>query len=224
MKLADLVNRTDELIGLGEQVLATRYMEGTNYPVAHVKAAPMAGFRASVLSFIDRVYGAEHSHFKEFFDKTQRSRENDAERGLAILHAIRCEIAGGWLFTIKGMVAAELFSDFLDMAKHLLEQGYKDAAAVMIGSVLEEHLRQHCLRHSIDLVEDKDGKLVPRRADRLNTELTKKAVYTAIDQKQVTAWLALRNEAAHGHYHAYTGDQVKQFLTGVIEFIARVAL
>ena len=35
-------------------------------------------------------------------------------------------------------------NDFLDMAYHLLENDYKDASAVMIGSVLEEHLRQLC--------------------------------------------------------------------------------
>lgn len=223
MKLTDLVRRTDELIEIGEQVLATRYMEGVNYPVAHVKVAPMAGFRTAALSFIDRAYGPDHPHFKQFTDKTQHSYESDAERGLSILHAIRSEIAGGWLFTIKGMVAAELFSDFLDMAEHLLDQGYKDAAAVMIGSVLEEHLRQLCHRHSVDLADEKDGRLVPRKADRLNTELAKKSVYTAIDQKQVIAWLGLRNDAAHGHYEQYRAEQVKQLLSGVIGFMARVA-
>ena len=57
----------------------------------------------------------------------------------------------------------------------------------MIGSVLEEHLRQLCHRHSVDLADEKDGRLVPRKAERLNAELSKKSVYTAIDQKQVTA-------------------------------------
>jgi hypothetical protein len=59
--------------------------------------------------------------------------------GIGILTAARNEIAGGWLFTTKGLVSAELFSDFLDMASHLLAEKYKDPAAVMAGSVLEEH-------------------------------------------------------------------------------------
>lgn len=225
MKLSDLVTRIDEIIALGEQVLATRYAQvahGQNFN--YVKPAPMAGFRTAALSFIDRVYGASHPHFSQFEDRTKASYAGDAERGLAILQAIRSEIAGGWLFTVKGMVASELFSDFLDMAEHLLGQGYKDAAAVMIGSVLEEHLRQLCQRHSIDVADEKDGKLVPRKADRLNSELAKSSVYSAIDQKQVTAWLGLRNEAAHGHYDQYTTQQVEQLLSGVISFVARVAL
>jgi len=128
MQLTDLVRRIDEIIELGEQALATRYTQGGMAGIfAYVMPAPMAGFRAAALSFIDRVYGPSHSHFIQFTDRTKSSYASDAERGLAILHAIRSEIAGGWLFTIKGMVAAELFSDFLDMAAHLLDQGFKDA-------------------------------------------------------------------------------------------------
>ncbi|MBU1223339.1 MAG: hypothetical protein KKA22_00600 [Gammaproteobacteria bacterium] len=225
MTLTDLVTRIDQIIELGEQVLATRYTQGGlgGQTFAHVKSAPMAGFRAAALSFIDRVYGSDHSHFKQFLDRTKSSYAGDAERGLSILRAIRSEIAGGWLFTVKGLVAAELFSDFLDMAEHLLEQGFKDAAAVMIGSVLEEHLRQLCHRHSVDLNDEKDGQLVPRKADRLNAELAKKSVYTSIDQKQITAWLGLRNDAAHGKYGHYTAEQVKQLLSGVMGFMVRVA-
>lgn len=222
MKLTDLVTRIDEIIALGEQVLATKF-KIAGMGGEHIKSGPMAGFRTASLSFIDRVYGADHPHFQQFGDRTKTSYVSDAERGLAILQAIRSEIAGGWLFTVKGLVAAELFSDFLDMAEHLLEQGFKDAAAVMIGSVLEEHLRQLCHRHSVDLADEKDGRLVSRKADRLNAELAKKSVYTSIDQKQVTAWLGLRNDAAHGKYEQYTAEQVKQLLSGVVGFMARVA-
>ena len=223
MKLADLLKRIDELLDHGQQVLSTRYSEGTRFPVVHVKDAPMTGFRSASLSFIERVFGRDHPHFQQFTEKTENSFASDAERGVAILQAVRSEIAGGWLFTVKGLVAAELFSDFLDMADHLLSQGYKDPAAVVIGSVLEEHLRQLCIKHSIDIADEKDGKAVPRKADRLNSELAKKGVYTALDQKQVTAWLGLRNDAAHGKYSSYSEEQVKNFLAGSTEFMARVA-
>jgi hypothetical protein len=223
MKLADLLKRLDELLDHGQKVLATRYSEGERYPVSHVKDAPMAGFRSAALSFIERVFGREHPHFQQFTEKTGNSLAGDAERGVAILQAIRTEIAGGWLFTIKGLVAAELFSDFLDMADHLLDQGYKDPAAVLVGSVLEEHLRQLCVKNSIDTVDEREGKTVFRKADRLNSELAKKSVYTALDQKQITAWLGLRNDAAHGKYTSYSEEQVKNFLAGSTEFMARVA-
>ncbi len=223
MKLDDLVKRIDEVIAMGREVLKTRYMEGQRYPVAHVRDAPMSGFRTAALSFIERVYGRGHPHFEQFTAKVDTSYASDAERGISILEAIRSELAGGWLFSIKGLVAAELYSDFLDQAEHLLAQGYKDAAAVMIGSVLEEHLRQLSIKMSLPTTDERDGKVVPRKADRLSSELAKAGAYSALDAKQVTAWLGLRNDAAHGKYAGYTKEQVKNLLSGVLEFIARVA-
>lgn len=223
MNISDLVIRADELLALGDQALATRYSTSGEFNINYVKESNMAGFKSAVLSFIDRVFGSNHPHFKEFDKQTQNHFLSDAERGIAILHAIRAEISGGWLFNVKSLVAAELFSDFLEMAEHLLETGYKDPAAVMIGSVLEEHLRQLCLKNSIETEEEKDGKFVPRKADRLNADLVKAKVYSKLDQKQITAWLDLRNNAAHGKYAEYTHEQVAQFLSGVLGFMARVA-
>ena len=44
-----------------------------------------------------------------------------------------------------------------------------------------------------------------------------------MDQKKITAWLDLRNKAAHGKYGEYNTDQVRQMLLGVTEFMARVS-
>lgn len=223
MQLNDLIRRTDELMTMAQSVLNTKYKESHEYNFFYVRDGPMIGFRSASLSFIERVYGRAHSYFEQFTSATSHSLEGDAERGLAILSAIRAELAGGWLFTIKGLVAAELYADFLDQAEHLLNQGYKDAAAVMIGSILEEHLRQLCLKHDVPVSDEKDDKQIPRKADRLNAELAKKAVFTALDSKQITAWLGLRNDAAHGKYDQFTREQVKNLLSGVLEFMARVA-
>jgi HEPN domain-containing protein len=223
MKVSDLVRRVDELIVSGKQVQATRYREGDDYIYNHyVSDGSMTGFRSACLSFIERVFGKDHSHYEQFTTKTSNHFYDDSERAIAILEAIRGELQGGWLFQVKSLVASELFSDILEQAEHLLEQGYKDAAAVMIGSVLEEHLRQLCIRNNIDTHDVKEQKEIPRKADRLNSELAKAGAYTAIDAKQITAWLGLRNSAAHGEYSAYSREQVQNLASGVLNFIARV--
>ena len=56
----------------------------------------------------------------------------------------------------------------------------------------------------------------------LNSELAAKDVYSKLDQKSVTAWLDLRNKAAHGHYADYTTEQVSLLLQSVRNFIARL--
>ena len=74
------------------------------------------GFRSAVLSFIERVYGVEHSHYKEFYRRVAGVEPNDVEQGIGILESVREEVLGGWLFSIKGLVISEIFGDFLEMA------------------------------------------------------------------------------------------------------------
>jgi hypothetical protein len=61
------------------------------------------------------------------------------------------------------------------------------------GSVLEDHLRQLSKREGIPIAENKDAKIVPLKADRLNALLMKAEVYGPLDLKAVTTWLGLRN-------------------------------
>ena len=103
--------------------------------------------------------------------------------------------------------------------EHLLEQGYKDPCAVLVGGVLEDHLRSLCQGRGIPL--QMSGK--PKKADSMNNDLASVGVYSKLDQKNITAWLDLRNKAAHGKYDEYNADQVRNLLVGVREFAARVA-
>jgi hypothetical protein len=134
------------------------------------------------------------------------------------LRALRRDYDAGYLVTVQSLVRAEVFADFLEMDEHLLEQGYKDPAAVLVGGVLEEHLRTLCEERGISA--QASGK--PKKADSMNADLTSAGVYNKLDQKSVTAWLDLRNKASHGHYSEYTADQVGNMLLGVQEFTARV--
>ena len=109
------------------------------------------------------------------------------------------------------------------MASYLLSEGYKDPAAVMIGSVLEEHLRQLCTRNSITTFNLKDGRQIPKKADTMNNELAAAGVYGKLEQKNVVAWLDLRNKAAHGLYGDFRKEQVHIMEMGVTDFISRVS-
>ena len=215
-----LLNRLVQVENLGRATLAA-----TSSDSRGVDRGKANGFKAASLSFIEKVYGKDHSYYESFKTSVSHYYSSNIKSGLEILSSIRQEIEGDWLFTIKGLVAAELFADFLEMADHLLEQGYKDPAAVIIGSVLEEHLRQLCSANSIDIeFENNRGILIPKKADRLNSDLAKEDVYSKLDQKAVTMWLDLRNKAAHGEYEEYTSEQVANMYSGVTEFMARLSI
>jgi len=135
-----------------------------------------------------------------------------------ILLALRSDYESGYMQSVVELVHADIFADFLEMADYLLEQGYKDPAAVVTGSVLEAHLRKLCDKNRIAVVKD-DGK--PKKADTLNAELAAAGIYSKLDHKNVTAWLDLRNKAAHGHYAEYTKEQVTLMVQAVRDFITR---
>lgn len=128
------------------------------------------------------------------------------------------DIEGGYLRSVEELIHADVFSDFLEMADELLDKSYKDPAAVLVGSVLEEHLRKLATASKIE-VETEDGR--PIKADRLNADLAKASAYTKLEQKSIVSWLALRNEAAHGNYDKYSMEQVHGLLRDVRGFLIR---
>ncbi len=136
---------------------------------------------------------------------------------VGILRALREDYAAGYLSSVAELIHADVFADFLEMADHLLDQGYKDAAAVMTGSVLEEQFRKLCLKSGIQVENGTN----PKKADLLNAELAGAGVYSKLDQKNITAWLDLRNKAAHGKYSEYTKEQVQALHVGARHFMSR---
>jgi hypothetical protein len=137
---------------------------------------------------------------------------------IGILRALRSDYENGNLQSVQELIHADIFADFLDMAEYLLNQGFKDPSAVIIGSVLEEHLRKLCLKSKIPIIQPSGS---PKKADTLNADLANADIYSKLDLKSVTAWLDLRNKSAHGHYNDYTKDQVSLMLRGVQDFLVR---
>jgi hypothetical protein len=136
-----------------------------------------------------------------------------------ILRAMQADYSAGYLLSLTQLVHADVFSDFLEMADYLLNEGFKDPAAVLAGGVLESRLRNLC---DVGGLSHTDANGVPKKADLLNSELAKSQAYSKLDQKSITAWLDLRNKAAHGHYDGYTAPQVALMVQGIRDFLTRV--
>ena len=137
-----------------------------------------------------------------------------AEKLQGIVQSLRDDFVAGRMQNFRELVHADLFSDFLDMAEYFLEEGYKDSAAVMAGGVLEEHLRK---------LATKQGIVLPPKPklDVMNTDLKKAGAYGKNEQKQVTAWAGIRNDAAHGNYANYTVEEIRVMVMGIRGFITR---
>ena len=159
----------------------------------------------------------------------RRSEDNLRESGqlphlvsvahAGILQAVRDDYSSGRVQAVAELVRADLFADYLSMAEYLLNDGYKDPAAVIIGSSLEAHLRAVCQTVGVPNTH-LDG--TPLKASRLNDDLDKAGVYSSkLEKTSVLGWLQLRNDAAHGSYAKYTDEQVRLLLDGVRDFMQR---
>ena len=100
-----LLSRVDELLQQGKAVLATHQTSSDGYG-EWVDAGKIKGFRAAALSFIERIYGTKHSHYREFDKVVDGYSPSDAKQGISILESIRDELAGDWLFSIKSLITA----------------------------------------------------------------------------------------------------------------------
>lgn len=139
---------------------------------------------------------------------------------IGIIIALKDDLENDYLKSVAELIHSEVFADYLEMSSYLLSEGYKDASAVIVGSTLEAHLKKLCDKASIGTTfKNAKGKEVSKKADTINAELTKAEVYNKMYQKQITAWLDLRNNAAHGNYEEYEVAEVKLMISGINNFI-----
>jgi hypothetical protein len=230
----DLLNQIDDVIAKGKAAIETprrsstimttstgqlRDFQGTSDENSWVDEVLGSRFRTAGLTLLYNMFTEHSPVFKDFNEWTGKNTRSFHRRALGTIEAVRENVVNGWLIKTRALIAADIFSNILEMAGYLLAEGYKDPAAVMIGASLEGHLRNLADRNSIPTTQ---GSAKPKKADMLNADLKAAGVYELGDQKQVTAWLDLRNNAAHGHTTLYTKEQVELMLQGVQNFIVRV--
>ncbi len=174
---------------------------------------------------IQKLYGATSQYAQSWkevlgttaFTSMHKTYCDHISQVAGILKGIQHDLKTGMLADFKRLLQGEIFADFLEMAEHLLEGGYKDAAAVLLGAVLEDSLRKVATVADVSVVGP-NGK--PLTIDPLNVAVAKAGSYGGLVQKQITTWANLRNDAAHGHFAKYDADQVRQMLLFVQKFCA----
>ena len=218
-----ITQEIEEIIVTGEKLVVDASVS-KNW-LGHDRAQELMSITARGGQLITRLYGSDSPYFQMFEAATQvhqfsyiySNNHRHVADLVGIFKAVEHDIKSGMLANFRSLIQAEIFADFLDMAEHLHRENYKDAAAVLLGAVLEDSLRKVADTNGVDILNSK-GK--PLTLDPLNISLTKKGVYNALVQKQITSWANLRNDAAHGHFDKYDSAQVQQMLLFVQKFCA----
>ena len=208
---------TDEiasLIQIGEELAAKAKVSADNLGCADISKAVSWVTRSGEM--IRRLYPADSQYLGSYkacvsqhkFHIMHGNYYQHLSIVTGLLRGVHHELENGLLSDIKQLLQADIFADFLEMAEHLLKENYKDASAVIIGSVLEDTLRKLADANAVQTSQS--GK--PLTIDPLNIALAKADVYDKLVQKQITSWADLRNNAAHGHYDKYDRKQVEMML------------
>jgi hypothetical protein len=218
----EVLERIENVLGKGEQLLEHHTEKGVRG--LQIDTGPYREWHTQGLTVLDAVFGRNHTYTQAFLAWTSRaSTPHTVNDGLGTLRAAYEDLSKGYTRSFKELVHADVFDDYLEMAASLLaDGGHKDAAAVIAGSTLEEHLRKLCQKNGIDTTREKsNGDTEPRKASTLNDDLHKATVITQIEWRSNQGWLDIRNASAHGKYENYTKEQVKQMIDGIRDFLSR---
>ena len=171
-------------------------------------------WRTQSLALLTNLLGAEHTYVVNFKGDAGKDSTVSVENGIGILRAVQEDLRDGFLTDVRILVSADVFTDFLAMAEHLLERQYKDPAASLCGAVLEQGLRRIATNRGVK-IRDRDD------LSTLNQKLAAKEVYTRLVQKRLAVWTDVRNAADHGRFSDYSMSDVREMHAGVSSFLAQ---
>lgn len=208
-----LTGRVAALIEKAEVVRGTHRSNQSSFGSPTLSFSAYHEWRSQSLQLVNQLNagGAYERSFEEETRNGPYLRCLDA--GLGVLRAVHEDLSHGYLFALRSLVAAEVFSDFLDAAEHLLEQGYKDPAAMLGGAVLEDGLRRIAVAKDVTLVS---GDVLQSLADKLKQA----GVISPLARKQLSFLIGIRDSADHARFDEYTEDQVGELLRGVSGLLA----
>ena len=217
----ELLEQLDNLIGLYNSLRGRSQYDD----LSDLKDAEPNKFLTMARAAIERVGGKGSVYVRQAeasLDKFGHQNPYNIPILGGIIEALKSDLESGYVISVQELIHGEIFGDLLESATHLLEEGYKDPAAVLAGSVLEEHLRQLCKKNSIETEVNTKSGVRAKKADQMNADLSKSEVYSKLEQKNITAWLDLRNKAAHGKFNEYAKEQVSIMMFGIRDFVSRV--
>lgn len=181
-------------------------------------------WRTKAATLLARVLPKGHVHREsaDAFTTLPCSFEN--LRGAAsLLRGIKDDLDKGFLDDLTMQIEAEIASDYMGQAEQLLAEGQGGKldhvpAAVLAGAVLEKTLRALCSQQQPP-ISLKTPKGEFKTLGLLIDDLKKAGVFNEARAKQLRAWAALRNLAAHGEFAEFKRSDIEPMVTGINNFV-----
>ncbi len=183
-------------------------------PYTSVDDELLLAWKVKAKNLLVSACGIDSQHYQEFVEAEKlggfESNYDVFKRMRSVFSAAMEDYKGGFLTSLKNLIQADVFDSELEQAKELLTNGYKVAAAVIGGVVLETTLRDLCTREG----------LPHSKLDKMNADLAKAGIYNKLQQKRITALADIRNSAAHGKPEEFSDQDVTNMIRDIEQFLA----
>ena len=119
----ELENRIEYLLKLGGELKKSATEEGVWGNYYYNNKELFYKFYTLSLSFLKMLYSKENIYYENFECIYMSVR--DIDKAFGILNAVKCEISNNWLYSLKKIIVENVFSNYMEEAKYLLEKNYK---------------------------------------------------------------------------------------------------
>ena len=225
------LDRLEELAERGNEIQATvrEEREAKSNPYArhpHINivtrwdAEAFLRWKGSCVTILDKVLFGE---LRSWIAAAKSAKAPGGIRWLrARLLSVRDDLEAGFLDDVAEQIEGEIAANYMAQADALLGECEAEnfshvPAAVLAGAVLERHLRELCMRNSID-THMPNGR--PKTMDPMITDLAREGVLSPPRAQILRGHAAIRNRAAHGDWDTFSRQDVEGMVRGIQEALA----
>ena len=167
----------------------------------------------SAQSLISASFGDSSPHIRNFTALYEKCDGVDYEvRALqAVFLSAKSDFEGGYVFNVEMRVSAEVFGDFITLARQSLAEGQKDVAAVLACAALEDSLKRFASTKGLDTTDKTLSEIVNSLKASGHVGGAQKSLLEAMPR--------IRNAALHAEWAKVSEPEVGSVIAFVEQFL-----
>ena len=180
----------------------------------YVQSGIWEKWTTSAESLIKASCGTDSPYYRNFVDAIEKCSgyKDEIDKLAGIFESAKEAFDEGYLFDVERDVSAEIFGDFVVLAKQALAEDNKDVAAVLASAALEDALKRYAASNGLAVDDASMSKVIGA--------LKSKGLVSGAQKSMLAAMLQMRNHAMHAKWEKFEKPDV----SGLIGFVEHFLL
>jgi len=178
---------------------------------------------SGTLNLLATLYGIASPQVKAVQEANERIMKYGMNEGLkneylvqemrGALNNLKTEIESGLIDSFILEAKGEILTDFLSLAKQVLNEGNKDVAAVLSCAAFEDSLKKYAEENGLDVQEADISQVI--------NALKSGSFLQATQSKVMQSFVTLRNKSFHSEWEKIESVEVQSLIAFVQEFVLK---